>query len=169
MPLHIEAIADALLATVRGVLPARLGVVLAESDGVSPLPAPTEWFLGAPARIRTFRCPAGFVRLLPVQSSGSAGLAWGAILHQKFRAQVSIVHEAQDEERLTLAGYRYASALDETLHNRDITVHTNWTTRVWVTRFDYAPAMVGRGTRIFRKAIALSMTIAHWDLFTPVP
>lgn len=169
MPLHAEQIADSLVTTLRTLLPEQLARGIRESDATIPLPAPTEWFLGTPTRITQYRCPAGFVQLLPVQTSGSVGLKWGALLKQEFRAQVSIVFEGARELGMTLAGYRYASAMDETLHNRDITERSDWATRLWVTRVLYAPTLVGRQVRTFRKAVALSATISHWDLFTPVP
>lgn len=147
-----------------------------------PAPAFEDYFIGEPSRLVAYNAPAIFVVAEKTTRPGvNTGGEWNFTQRQSHRIMVAVLVEQLSEENLTLAGFRYLEAIDQCLHNIDITniaslltpgawPNSNYSTLTKVVGFDYGAAFVTqRNTqRVFRKDVIANVLVEHWDHLDPM-
>ena len=169
--LNVEQLTTDLITYCVARAPAILATVQGKYGSSIPLPAiqRDRYFIGEPSRFRAYETPCAFVVTERTRRTSEANVH-DFKLHSLL---LSILVEDKDEQRLTRSCWRYAEAYDAVLHHPEL-VDVNVAGRTWsaqsdVTGIDYGVMFVrDPNDRVFRKDIALELTIKHWDLLTPM-
>lgn len=173
MAVHVEQVVQALRTTLQEQLATACAQV---SLGKTPplavtAPDPSCYFIGAPSRYRLYKLPCVFLPVAKLtRPAEGTGREWGNIQEQAHYVECIVRYEtSMGEEFLELMGYRYAEAVNQVLHEKDIIPETTSadSTKVFVLSFDFGAALARAADDPFRQDMSVHLLIKQWGLLTP--
>lgn len=172
----IEQILDDVVRHLQATLKIELDRVMGESvgGGQYPLVAPRNesYFIHEPDEFKAYIVPAVFVMPASTTRPGEGlGDEYNQLIYQEHGVTLLALIEEIDAERMQRVSLRYAKALDNCLHDQEMSTEPTRSTKAFVTGIDYGVMWnsINSDQRTFRKDISVEMLVKHWDRFIMAP